>query len=226
MTIIRNRRHQIYKLGFTLVIAAIIGIFGCGIYAHTQDDEDNNLGVDYSKFNTESTKNAADSFFQTALNSESEKEKFDNLKNAAAQYYILSNIDKSDSYPCIQLARIYDLSKNDSYAKAYFYRVLGLDYKNADANFYFAEFYFTREQYQKALTYYQKAISYGKKEDAETMKKIGQIYERFGDIQRASHYYQKSLELNPADTDLSKKNNETAAKEYEHSGYYKRRLRN
>ena len=226
MTIIPNRQHQIFKFGFAIAIAVVFAISDCGIYAHTQNENEKSLSVDYSKFNTEAIKNSADKFFQDALNSTDEKEKAGNLKNAAAQYYILSNADKSDSYPCIRLARIYDLQKNDAYAKAYFYRVLGLNYKDSDANFYFAEFYFTREQYEKALEYYQKALTYGRPEDPETLKKIGQIYERFGDIPRASHYYKKSLDLNPNDTELSGKINENAAKEYENSGYYKRRLRN
>lgn len=226
MTINPNRYHQIYKLGFAVAIAVIFAISGCEIYAHTQNDNEKSLSVDYSKFNTEAIKSSADKFFQDALDSTDEKEKAENLKNAAAQYYILSNTDKSDSYPCIRLARIYDLQKNDAYAKAYFYRVLGLNYKDADGNFYFAEFYFAREQYEKALEYYQKALSYGRTEDSETLKKIGQIYERFGDIPRASHYYKKSLDLNPKDTELSGKINEKASKEYENSGYYKRRLRN
>ena len=226
MTINRKCHHQIYKFCFAFAIAVIFAISGCVIYAHTQNDDEKSLSVDYSKFNTEAIKNAADKFFQDALNSMDEKEKSENLKNAAAQYYILSNADKSDYYPCIRLARIYDLQKNDAYAKAYFYRVLGLNNKDADANFYFAEFYFRREQYEKALEYYQKAHSYGRTEDSETLKKIGQIYERFGDIRRASNYYKKSLDLNPKDTELSGKINEKASKEYENSGYYKRRLRN
>jgi tetratricopeptide (TPR) repeat protein len=226
MTINPNRYHQIYKLGFAVAIAVIFAISGCEIYAHTQNDNEKSLSVDYSKLNTEAIKSSADKFFQDALDSTDEKEKAENLKNAAAQYYILSNTDKSDSYPCIRLARIYDLQKNDAYAKAYFYRVLGLNYKDAEANFYFAEFYYTRKQYKKALEYYHNALNYGRKDDAPTMKKIGQIYERFGDIPRANQYYKKSFELNPQDAELSGKINENIIKEYEKSGYYKRRLRN
>lgn len=206
-----------------IALALPFGNFG-NVYA--QVDEEKSLSVDYSQFNTESTKDAADKFFQMALDSQKEEEKAQNLKNAAAQYYILSNIDMSDSYPCIQLARIYDLQNNDAYAKAYFYRVLGLNYKDADANFYFAQFYYTRKEYKKALEYYQKALTYGKEEDAQTLKRIGQIYERFSDIPRANYYYKKSLELNPQDSELSVKINENVKQEYEKSGYYKRRLRN
>lgn len=193
--------------------------------AYALDDEDKNLSVDYSKFNIETTKKSGDTFFAMALEANDEKEKSQYLKNASAQYYILSNLDKADTYPCIQLARIYDMQKNDAYAKAYFYRVLGLNYKNIDANFYFAEFYYTRKQYKQALEYYQKALTYGKEEDFETLKKIGHIYERFGDIPKANLYYKKSIALNPNDKELSERINENVKQEYEKSGYYKRRLR-
>ena len=223
----QNRHSRIYKFLFALVL---LGTIICQSFSfqsvYAKADEEKNLSVDYSKFNKEITKNNADTLFQTALTTEDKDKQAQYLKNAASKYYILSNFDKSDSYPCIQLARIYDLQKNDAYAKAYFYRVLGLNYKDTDANFYFAEFYYTRKQYKKALEYYHNALNYGRKEDASTMKKIGKIYERFGDIPRANTYYKKSLELNPQDNELSGKINENAVKEYESSGYYKRRLRN
>ncbi|MBR1619669.1 tetratricopeptide repeat protein [bacterium] len=223
----QNRHSRIYKFLFAFIFlgALVYPSFGFpNIYVKA--NEEKNLSVDYSKFNKEITKNNADTLFQTALTTEDKDKQAQYLKNAAAQYYILSNFDKSDSYPCIQLARIYDLQKNDAYAKAYFYRVLGLNYKDAEANFYFAEFYYTRKQYKKALEYYHNALNYGRKDDAPTMKKIGQIYERFGDIPRANQYYKKSFELNPQDAELSGKINENIIKEYEKSGYYKRRLRN
>ena len=223
----QNRHSRIYRFLFAFVL---LGAIVCqslsfqNVYAKA--DEEKNLSVDYSKFNKETTKNNADVLFQSALAAEDKEAQTQYLKNAASQYYILSNFDKSDSYPCIQLARIYDLQKNDAYAKAYFYRALGLNYKDADANFYFAEFYYTRKRYKKALEYYHNALNCGRKEDALTMKKIGRIYERFADIPRANTYYQKSLELNPQDDELSGKINENILKEYESSGYYKRRLRN
>ena len=223
----QNRHSRIYKFLFVFIFLGLLVYPSLGfqnIYAKA--DEEKNLSIDYSKFNKEITKNNADTLFQTALTTKDKDEQAQYLKNAAAQYYILSNFDKADSYPCIQLARIYDLQKNDAYAKAYFYRVLGLNYKDKDANFYFAEFYYTRKQYKKALEYYHNALNYGRKEDALTMKKVGQIYERFGDIPRANKYYKKSLELNPQDDELSGKINDNAVKEYESSGYYKRRLRN
>ncbi len=196
---------------------------GCCFANTSTGDGEKNLSVDYSKFNTETTKNAADKFFQTALNAASEEEKNENLGNAAGQYNVLANIDKSDTYPCIQLGRIYDLQGKDLYAKAYFGRALALNSKEPDANFYFGEFYYARNQYQKALEYYQKALLYGKPADKVIYKKIGQIYERFADVKKANFYYNLCLELDPNDEELKRKITQSTVKEYEQSGYYKRR---
>lgn len=226
MIINLSRQHQIYKLAllFTLIFSFIVITnlsSGC-VYSQ---EENKNLVVDYSKFNNESTKNNADNLFQMALNSQTDEERADYLKQSAAQYFILTNIDSSDTYSYIQLGRIYDMQGNDEYAKAYFYRALGINYKDADANSYFGDFYYKRKQFKKALEYYQKSISY-QKNDAKIYKNVGHIYERFGDLPRANNYYKQSLELNPQDSELRLKINEAIREEYDKSGYYKRRLKN
>lgn len=198
----------------------------CGAEVLSKEDINQNPIINYSKFNLDETKQTADAFFEKALETQDESEKSEFLKNAVASYYILSNIDKSNSYPCIQLARIYDLQNNDLYAKAYFSRVLGLNSKDADGNFYFAEYYYRRNQYEKALEFYQKALLYGKEADSQTLKNIASIYERFGDIPRANFYYRTSLEKNPEDKTLKDKIDENIVNEYKDAGYFKRRLRN
>jgi tetratricopeptide (TPR) repeat protein len=198
----------------------------CGVGILANENGSRKLDTEYSKFNTITTKETADKFFQSALNAKSEEEKAENLKNAAAQYYILSDINKSDSYPCIQLGRIYDMQGKDKYAKAYFNRALNLNNKNADANFYLAEFYNSRKQYQKALEHYQNSLLDGRRADAQTYQKIGQIYERFADVKRANFYYNAGLELNPNNKELKRKINKAAVKEYEKSGYYRREIHN
>ena len=217
--------RQIYKIVSAIVLLIFLVATNYCL-AGTLADNEKSLNVDYSKFNTEATKNTADKFFKIAINAESEEEKKDNLEKASAQYYVLANVNKSDPYPCIQLGRIYDLQGKDLYAKAYFGRALALESKHSDANYYFGEFYYTRGQYQKALEFYQKSLLYGKTADAELYKKIGHIYERFADVKRANFYYNASLELNPKDQELKEKINRSAVKEYEKSGYYKRRVHN
>lgn len=227
MITIRNREQQTYKICIIAIVSALLIILNnCSVCVFASKIDSREYNLNYSKFDEATVKTAADKFFKSALSAKSEQEKAENLEKAAAQYYILSNTDKSDSYPCIQLGRIYDLQGNDKYAKAYFNRALNLDNKNADANYYLAEFYNSRKQYQKALEYYQNSLLYGRTADVQTFKKIGQIYERFADVKRANFYYNAGLELNPKDKELKGKINKTAVKEYEKSGYYRRKIRN
>lgn len=222
-----NHQHQICKKKLVyLFVFILFNIFLCNQIVFAQSDVDTNLSVDFSKFDSERSKNTADYFFQKALESDNTNDKEENLKKSAAQYYIVTNTDKANPYAYIQLARIYDMQKNDSYAKAYFFRALGINSTNSDANFYFGDFYFSRNQYRKALDYYQKALQYGKTDNSMLYKNIGYIYERFGDLPRANFYYKKSIALNPGDKDLASKVEESVEDEYEKSGYYKRRLRN
>ena len=191
-----------------------------------QSSDDKNILLDYSKFDDADSKSKADNYFYLALNSKNEVEKSDYLRQALALYYIVVNIDKADVDSYVKLARIYDIQKNDSYAKAYFYRALGIDFKDVNANFYFGDFYFNRKQYQKALLYYQNSLKYGNNDNFNLYKNLGYIYERFGDLPKASFYYKKSLELNPSDKDLSSKISTSVRDEYDNSGYYKRRIHN
>lgn len=220
-----NHQYTIYNfIAVFLILLIGIAVFNLN-RANAKEDEEKNLVIDYEKFEPESTRQAADDYFEKADSQEDSDSRKEYLKKAAAKYYILSNIDKSDSYPCIRLARVYDKLGKDSYAKAYFYRALGLNYKDTEANIYFAEFYFSRKQYKKAIEYYQKAIAYGYEATPETYKKMGMIYERFGDVKRAVYYYKESLNLNPQDEEIGTKLQELESIDYQNTGYYKRRLR-
>ncbi len=220
-----NHQYTIYNIiAVILTLLICTGIFACNC-ANALQDEEKNLVIDYEKFNPESTREMADNYFEIAQTQQDDDKMKEYYKRAAAKYYILSNIDRSDSYPCIRLARVYDKLGKDNYAKAYFYRALGLNYKDTEANIHFADFYFTRKQYKKAIEYYQKAIAYGYTPDAQIYKNMGMIYDRFGDIKRAVHYYKESLGLNPQDTELGEKINQLESIDYQNTGYYRRRLR-
>lgn len=196
----------------------------CGVSTFASENENRKLNTDYSKFSATTIADAAEKFFQTALNAKSDEERTENLEKAAAQYYILSNMNKSDSYPCIQLGRIYDIQGNDKYAKAYFSQAIGINSKDINANFYLAEYYYKRKQYQKALEYYQKSLMYGKLPETDIYEKIGYIYQKFADVKRANFYYNAALELDSNNKELRKKVNQSSVNDYEKSGYYQRRL--
>ena len=54
--------------------------------------------------------------------------------------------------------------------------------------FYFAEFYYKRQMYRKALKYYNLAYTHGFNTNYHTLFKIGDIYEKLGDSRSALKY--------------------------------------
>jgi tetratricopeptide (TPR) repeat protein len=196
------------------------------VFSIPVNDEEDSLSLDYTKFNKNELKTAADGYFNSAINESDETKKNQLLKNATTRYYILTNIEKDNPENYIALGRIYDMRGLDKYAKAYFYNALGLNTKNPNANFYFAEFYYKREKYKQALEYYKKALSYGYKGDSsEMLKRMGYMYEQYGDLDRAVMYYKNSVSMKP-DSELSKKIQNIDGSNYSSTGYGKKRLRN
>ena len=230
ITMIYHQNQAIKIFNFIICVAVLLSGVCCfhysnSVFAIPANEEEESLSVDYSKFNTEDIKTAADGFFNSALNETDPKKKEQYLKNATTRYYILSNTDRDNADYYIKLGRIYDMRRFDKYAKAYFYNALGVNYKNPDANYYFAEFFYERKKYKKALDYYLKALSYGYKgEPSVLLKKIGYIYEQFGDLGRAEEFYKNSVSIT-SDSELTEKIRNIDGANYSSTGYYKNRLR-
>lgn len=166
---------------------------------HLIEKEPPSLSVDYSSVNLSATKTKADAYFELAQKTNSDIKRVKYLQKSAAEYYILLNAVNDDIVSCIRLARIYDMQKKDNYAKSYFYHALGLNSKSPEANYYFGDFYYNRKKYIKALEYYDKGLRYGMTPDAEKFEKLGIIYERLGDSQRATRYYKRASEYIKSD---------------------------
>lgn len=216
----------------TKFILSAILLFGvcCFVYdkpafAVPAFEEEESVSVDYSKFNPNELKSSAAAYFDKALKTDSEDEKNKYLQYATTRYYILSNIDTDNADYYIALGRIYDMRKIDKYAKAYFCKALGLNYKNPVANYYFGEYYYSRDKYKKALEYYKKALTYGYKGDSsEMLKKMGYMYEQYGDLDRAIMYYKNSTAMK-SDPELVKKIQYIDGENYSSTGYDRKKLR-
>lgn len=185
--------------------------------------EKSSVSIDYSKVDKAATLEKADSFFDWALKSKDEEVKKDCLKRAQLEYSIMTQAKQDDIHSVIRLARIYDMLKEDRYAKSYFSRAININYKDVDANRYFGDFYFSRKDYRKALKYYRKAYEYGQVEDFDTLYKMADIYEKFGDIKRAGICYKKAFLINPANEDIADKIRDIEEINVNQAGYYDRR---
>jgi tetratricopeptide (TPR) repeat protein len=180
----------------------------------------NDTYIDYSKIDKAKTLLMADSFFQKAINAQSDDEKLENLQKASGMYFLLSQIDTGDLYPIVQMARVYDYENQNSYAKAYFFKALKIERYNASTNYYFGEYYYSREDYRRALYYYNTAFENGYRENYDVLLKMAIMYEKLGDLLRANQYYKKAFLVSPNSTELPDKIRELEALHYKNTGYY------
>lgn len=180
----------------------------------------NNTFIDYSVIDKESKTKLADFYFNQALNSKNKEEKLKFLQQASGEYFILNQIEPDNLYPIVQLARIYDYENKNSYAKAYFFRALKIDKLNASTNFYFGDYYYTRDEYRRALYFYNKAFENGFKENYEVVIRMAIMYEKLGDLLRANQYYKKAFLLQPSNNEIASKIRYIESIKYKNTGYY------
>lgn len=222
MTQIRYLNTQIYKNIAVLLSAFIIlgSTYNTANAVEFGEVKYNNTLIDYSKIDKLSTQKLADYYFDQALKAQNPSDKKDFLQKASGEYFILSQIEPHNLYPLVQLARVYDFENKNSYSKAYFFRALKIDKQNAQTNYYFGEYYYTREDYIRALYYYNKAFENGFHENYKVLIKMAIMYEKLGDLLRANQYYKKAFLVSPNNAILPEKIREIESLQYKNSGYY------
>lgn len=151
---------------------------------------------------------------------QTDSEKYDYLQDAMRYYFLLEKINPTSIEAQIGLARIYDEMHLDKYSKKHFYNALSFNSQNAKANFYFANFYYKRNDYINALTFYKKAYEYGYSKNYEINYRLGIIYEKLADIQKSQGYYKNALRLKPRNEVLMNKIDLLNSLDYSSSQYY------
>ncbi|MBQ8460606.1 hypothetical protein IJ541_10985 [bacterium] len=226
MTQIRFQNIQIYKTIFILLGAFILygsTLFGVETLAVEFGVVKYNEGfIDYTKFDKASVLKSADEHFNKALEVDGEERKLF-LQQAGGEYFVLNKLEPNNLYPIVQMARIYDFEHKNSYAKAYFYQALDINKTDAYTNYHFGEFYYTRNDYKKALDYYNIAFKNGYKENYDVLIKMAVMYEKLGDLLRANQYYKKAYLVKPDNTELPDKIRALEDLKYKNTGYYNRR---
>lgn len=226
MTQIQLRHIPIYKvliiiLGAFVLCESTLSCANAVEYGTVQYSSD--AYVDYSKFNPRMVKKIADYYFAQAVKSSNPQEKEELLEKAGREYYILTKIEPNDFYALNQMARVYDYENQNSLAKAYFYKALEINKNHAPTNFYFGEYFYSRNNYRKALYYYNIAFRNGYKENYDVLIKMAEMYEKLGDLLRANQYYKKAFLARKDKVDLAEKIRELEDLQYKNTGYYSKR---
>lgn len=211
---------QIYRNLFILLSAFILIGSTCSCEAiEFGAVKYNDAFIDYTKIDKESTLKLADFYFDKALNTQNEDEQKEFLQKASGNYFILTQLVPDNIYANVQLARVYDYEKQDSFAKAYFFKALRINKKDPITNYYFGEFFYTREEYTKAIRFYNIAFENGQSENNDVVLKLAIMYEKLGDLLRANMYYKKAYLVNPT-KELANKIREIESIKYRNTGYY------
>lgn len=142
------------------------------------------------------------------------------LHDALRYYFMIMQINNKSIDARIGLGRVYDALKLDEYAQEHFYSALNLNNRNPKTNFYFANYYFNRDEYMAALFYYKRACDEGYQKNYDLNYKMGTIYEKLADIETAKKFYTKALALKPKNTELIEKIRLLDELNYSQSQYY------
>ena len=181
--------------------------------------------VDYSMMDPVPVQTEADAYLDMALVTDDEKTKQHLLETAAGKYFLLSKINPQAVTPYVQLARIYDITRKDRYAKEYFYRATNIENLSPFANFYFGEYYFRRDDFRRALRYYLIAYENGYDNIYELNLRLAVIYEKLGDLENAKRYYNFASTIDPSQTEILTKIEQLNRLNYGESEYYRNFIR-
>ena len=184
-------------------------------YSAIKGSIDYKIPIDYTKLNQTELEACANDFYTTAIISKNLDE---NMTSALILYTILTNKSPSNISYALKLGKLYDVIGKDRYAKGNYYHAMGLEPKNPEPYKYLGDYFYDREQYKKALKFYNTAYDKGFSNNYETLYKMGDIYQKFGDTQNSLKFLEAANEIN-FNEELTKKintikNNNSFNKEY------------
>ncbi len=142
------------------------------------------IPVDYSNLSELDLNLRARDYFHNALQVK-DGIVTEDITNALMIYSILQNKNPEHTEYPVKIGILYDKIGKDRYAKGNFARAIQVNHNNPKPYFYYAEFYYKRQSYRKALKYYKDAYRLGFDTHYETLYKMGDIYEKLGDTQLA-----------------------------------------
>ncbi len=155
--------------------------------------------------NYKAVESEADSYFYAGLESEDEHLKEAYLSQALEKYMLLLDKYPENIIVTTHIGVIHDNLGQLKSAKNYFYRAVSTNPNNPYVNFYTAEYYFNQKEYNEALKYYKNAYNNGYKKLYEVNLRLGTIYERLGDINKAKKYYTIASSIKPDFEELKSK---------------------
>lgn len=186
------------RLAGLFIIVCILCCFNTA-YSAQQGGIQYVIPIEYSLIDENELSSEAESLFQQYLNADDQRQKQVLLEKMLSNYSILGEIDKNNPLYFTRLGIIYDKMHKDRWAKSNFFRSQNLLPYYPYSNYSFANFYFERKEFKKALIQYLKAYNTGYSNHYDTVYQIGVIYEKLGDFSSAVEYFNKALSIQPSE---------------------------
>lgn len=151
------------------------------------------IPIDYSKLNEEELQAEAGIYYNLALKNGANSK---DMTTALNLYHILAHKNHTNVTYLTRLGTLYDIEGKDRFAKGAFFDAMGIKPNEPEAYFRLGEFYYKRQMYKKALRFYIEAYKFGYTHHYETVYKLGDIYEKFGDTKSALKYLRIASTIN------------------------------
>jgi tetratricopeptide (TPR) repeat protein len=142
------------------------------------------------------------------------------LQEALRYYYLLSIMEKNSINAHIGLGKVFDEMNLDKYAQEHFYKAYNINKNNADLNLKFADYYYKRKDFIKALKHYKLANQHGLSGSEHVNRRIAILYEKLADIDKSKEFYSRTLRFDPKNKDLKKKIHSLDDLNYSETQYY------
>lgn len=206
--------RQVIRLLLTLL--AMLTIFPS--FAAYQGKIDYMIPIDYTQLNQAELEEKAEFYYNRALKTYNDSIN-DEVTSALNLYTILTKkCPENQLYP-VKLGYLYDITGHDRLAKSCFFQAMGIDTKKPLPYFYLGEFYYRRQSYKNALKFYKRAYDNGYSENYDTLYKIGDIYEKFGDTKASLKYLNVAAKIN-TNSDLEHKIERIKVNDAHNKTYY------
>lgn len=208
------------KKVISILIFSIIIVKPAYAIVHKGSVETNLSPYSFNQANEQDFLQKADDYMKSFENSIVKENREYYLKLAMKYYFLAQKINKYSLEAQIGLGRIYDELKQDRLAKKCFFNAYNMDKSNPKMNFYFANYYYKRNDLTTAFHYYDVAYRSGYSNNYYLNYRMGVLSEKLADIEMAKKYYKKAFKLNEKMSDLKKKITSLDNLNYSQSQYY------
>ena len=137
------------------------------------------IPIDYTKIDIEELELKGDNYYNLSLQNKDGKID-ENITSALNIYTILSNAEPENISYALRLGKLYEIIKKDRWAKANYYRAMGIDKSRPESYFYLAELYYNREQYRKSYKMLIKAQEKGYSEHQNSIEMMKKLNKKLG----------------------------------------------